>query len=151
MAHPGKLSSLVIKNTLSARDIWADTVNVKDSDGKSKDIVKLLDSKLNEIKLLESTLKTTMTEINKIVLELNSIKSPSVQMVPIKGEIGPMGPPGPAGPPGKPGSKGLKGSKGDSIHTLASIPDVDTSDLVDGSILVWSASKKKWVSQIITE
>ena len=158
-AHPGKLSSLVIKNNLNVKEIWADSINVKKTDGKFDNILKIIDTKLEDMKKLELTLNKSMMEINNVINELKHLKSMPSVTTPVKGDSGQSGEngkkgdtgsPGPIGPQGKPG-KGIKGPKGDSIISLAAIPDIDTSTLVDGSVLVWSADKKKWISQNLAD
>jgi len=45
------------------------------------------------------------------------------------------------------GTRGPQGVKGDpGINTISDIPDVDTSDLVNGSILMYNSISNKWVS-----
>ena len=151
MAHPGKLSSLVIKNTLSVRDIWADSVNIKNKTGSFCNVTQIIDSKLAELKVFEDNVSKSMVEINKIISELNNMKTQPTQVPVSAAAPAVIQVPGPVGPQGKPG-KGLRGPKGDTVKSLISIPDVDNdTDLVDGAVLMWSASKKKWIPQVITE
>lgn len=63
---------------------------------------------------------------------------------------GPQGPPGAAGATGPTGPQGPQGPPGDgaggSLSTIGQIPDVDTTQVVDGSVLVYNAATAKYVA-----
>lgn len=145
----GKVTSLTVKNTLNAKEIWSSSVNVKIGN-QYVDILKFVDSKLAEVKLLEQKMNHTIATINNTLKCIEQYKTSTPSGGP-QGPVGPQGLQGPPGPPGKIGKTGLKGPKGDSVSKLASIPDIDVSELVDGCALVWSESKAKWVAQKIFE
>lgn len=147
----GKVTSLTVKNTLNANEIWSNSVNVKNG-AQYVDILKFVDSKLQEVKILEQKMNQAITTINNTLKCMDQLRTQSsVQTSPQPGPQGPPGPIGPPGPQGKIGKTGLKGPKGDSITKLGTIPDVDINGLSDGCVLVWSEDKGKWVAQKIFE
>lgn len=149
----GKVTSLTVKNTLNATEIWSDAVHIRNPETRQyHNILEFVDQKLADIRLMEAQMKTTIEVVNKTLKALRDMPRPEIKpqtvQIPVKGEKGDVGPQGPQGKPGKPG---LRGPKGDSVSKLASIPDVDTSNLSDGAMLVWSAEKEKWVAQQVLE
>jgi hypothetical protein len=58
---------------------------------------------------------------------------------------GPIGPQGDVGPQGEVGPQGLQGNQ---INTLTDVPDVDTTDLVNGSVLVYETFSSVWKSSL---
>lgn len=67
----------------------------------------------------------------------------------VAGSTGVQGATGPAGNDGLPGPTGATGPQGiagTSINKLSDIPDVDTTTLIDGSVLVYKASSSTWKS-----
>lgn len=142
----GKVTSLTIKNTLHANEIWTESINVRNSEDRSyTNVMKYIDDKLRDIKILEDQMKSTIQAVTQAVDKIKQQPIVPPQQQSVKGEKGDPGPQGPQGPQGKPG---LKGAKGDTIKSLSSIPDVDVSQLKNGSVLVWSEEKKKWVTQV---
>ena len=126
---------------------------INDKNTQQTDIFKLIDDKmiivdkaLKEIHALKHLINTKMTN------------NPSQEIIKgskgDKGDQGPSGAPGPRGPmgpAGKPGSRGVKGSKGDGVNKITDLVDVDISNLVDGSVLVWRSKLNKFVPETIFE
>lgn len=157
VALPGKVTSFTVKNTLNANEIWAESINIRKPNSRDyNNVIEYIDNKVVELKNLETKMKETISAVNDALVKLQNI--PDVQQTnnePVKdGKQGPKGDPGPQGPQGpqgKTGNQGLRGQKGDSIKKLSAIPDIDVSGIKDGSVLMWSESKKKWVTQTIFE
>lgn len=147
---PAKVTSLSVKNTLNANEIWVDSLNVR-RDRDYIDIAKYVDTKIEEIRAMERTIRDLETQINVTIAKLNGVVAGIKPQAGPQGPQGPQGIPGVQGPQGKQGDQGLRGPKGDSVTKLASIPDVDVSGLVDGAALLWSDAKKCWVAQTIFE
>lgn len=63
---------------------------------------------------------------------------------------GPQGPAGAAGPAGPAGPQGIQGPPGTdaagALTSIGGIPDVDTTQVVDGSVLVYHASTSTYVA-----
>ena len=152
---PGKVTSFTVKNTLNANEIWAESINIRKPDSREyNNIMEYIDNRVNELKNLETNMKETISAVNDALVKLKNI--PDLQQTSNepakdgeKGDKGDTGSQGPQGPQGKTGNQGLRGQKGDSIKKLSSIPDIDISDIKDGSVLMWSESKKKWITQTI--
>lgn len=148
---PMKATSLSVKNTLSAKESWIETLYIKDKETKKFiDVSKHIQEKLENITDMEIRLKQMVEEFNKAIKDIQGINNLPGQ----KGEKGPQGERGPPGVPGtvgKMGPRGLKGPKGDSISKISMCTDVDTKSLKDGDVLVWSESVGKWTPQSIFE
>jgi hypothetical protein len=70
------------------------------------------------------------------------------------GPIGLTGPTGPAGPTGLQGPQGITGPQGpvatiNGIISISSLSDVNTTGLVDGALLAYSAEQSKWSPTIL--
>jgi hypothetical protein len=61
------------------------------------------------------------------------------------GATGPLGPTGSAGPTGDRGVTGPTGAPG-PVTTISLAPDVDVTNLADGSILSYNTVTNKWVA-----
>ncbi len=84
--------------------------------------------------------KTIMNLLNRVDTLEKFIKNMSM------GGVGPMGP---AGPPGSDGESitGAQGPRGkDGAKTISELKDVCLDGLDDGDVLMWSASKKQWIT-----
>lgn len=117
----------VTAQTLSVKSGHVENLTVSSERINVPEVVKQLMEKIENLE-------------NKIKNMDNSVKT-------VKGEVGP---PGPVGPPGKPGERGLKGAKGDDAVLPINIK-VDSSKLVDGMGLVWSAKDNAFTAQTIFE
>lgn len=73
--------------------------------------------------------------LQKLEVAINSIDS-------VQGDKGDKGD---KGNKGDKGDKGRAGAKGDSLKKLSQACDVDVTELVEGSVLMWSHSRKKWL------
>lgn len=158
----GKVTSLTVKNTLHANEIWTEELHIRNKNDRGYcNIIDFLEEKLLELGQMELKMKETVSLVQEAMKSLKSIpQQQSDNPTPVKGEKGdkgpqgqqgPQGPQGPQGKQGKPGLRGPQGQKGESINTLDSISDIDTSNIVDGAVLVWSSENKKWVAQNILE
>lgn len=153
---PMKATSLSVKNTLHANEVWIETLSVKNRETKKfVDVFKYVNDKLDSVLDMEIKLKNMITEFNKAVEEIKTLKSlenPEAAVSSVPGPPGPAGPPGPMGPSGatgKMGTRGLRGLKGDSLTQISLASDVDVKKLKDGDVLVWSAATGKWSAQNI--
>ena len=151
---PMKVTGLTVKNTLSANSAWLNELHVKDKKTKKHiEVMQYIDKKLESINLMEQNMKNTILEINKAVKEINNLKDNLNTTTPesVVGAKGDKGDPGVGvpGAPGKVGPRGLRGPKGDGVTKLAQLNDVDTTNLTDGCVPVWVASKKKFIMQDI--
>ena len=141
-------SSISVKNTLSAKEIYAREIHINDPEkNKQINIFDYIQGKLNSIKNLESQLRESIKDVQEklkdIPEEMNKI-SPIPPKI-IKGEKGDKGDTGPPGNMGKPGPRGLRGAKGDSYTKLKELLDVNLEDdIEEGSILMFSDGK--WVA-----
>lgn len=164
IALPATATSFSVKNTFSAKQAYINELHIKDlPTNKFKNIVEYIDEKTKSLSEMEAKMKMTIVDINKAITELSSFRKNATEIQSVAGKQGlqgspglqgppgPQGSQGPPGPQGKIGPKGLQGQKGDNIYKLSSIQDIDTSDLEDGAVLVWSTDKQKWVARIITE
>lgn len=148
----GKVTSLTVKNTLHSNEIWTEELHIR-NDSKDRKYVNIREiiKKLEELKTLENQLQETIKTVSEIIKNTPTgtqtiVKGP-------KGDKGDKGDPGESvvGPQGPPGKQGKQGLRGPSVSQLSNIPDVDVSSLVDGAVLVWSESKKRWVAQNVFE
>ena len=156
---PMKATSLSVKNTLHANEVWAESLNVKDK--KSKKYVNVSDyieEKIENVIDMEAKLKSMIQEFNKVVNEIQVLKnsmelplSSKKQTSDVPGPAGPAGPAGPTGPAGKIGPRGLRGLKGEGLTQISLASDVDVKKLKDGDVLVWSKENNKWIAQSIYE
>jgi hypothetical protein len=153
VAHPGKVTSFTVTNTLNSNEIWANSIHIRKEGSRDyHDVMKFINERLEEVAVLEKTIKSTIAAVNDMLIALKSIPSkPAPGADGQQGPQGPQGTQGPQGPAGKVGTTGLRGPKGDIVAKLSSIADIDTTDVKDGYALVWSSAKSKWVGQAIFE
>ncbi len=132
------------------RELHATTASLKKLKLGNKDILAILDEKLNQLdkKLASMDRGSKNDDIDFDALIEKKLK----EMAPLfKGEKGDtvVGPQGPRGPPGvsKQGARGLRGP-----NKLADLTDVDTSvPLEDGCAMVWNSEKRKFVPTQVFE
>ena len=146
----GKVTSLTVKNTLHSNEIWTENLHIRNDKQDRKYInIREIIKKIDDLKILEKQLQETIQTVSEAIKNVPQGHQETIKGD--KGEKGDKGDPGPQGPPGKQGKQGLRGQRGDNITQLSSISDVDISNIVDGAVLVWSASKNKWVAQNVFE
>lgn len=135
--------------------LFTETANIKNLTLNGKNIITLLDEKINELdkKLEILNNKTKNDDVNVNDVKLNAIIEHKLkELAPLfKGEKGDKGDKGDSirGAPGisKQGPRGLRGP-----NKLADLNDVDTSvPLEDGHILAWNSEKRKFVPTQIFE
>lgn len=87
--------------------------------------------------------KTIMNLLNRVDTLEKFIKNMPMGT----GAAGVAGPAGKDGEQGETGAVGAQGPRGkDGAKTLAELKDVCLDGLDDGDVLMWSASKKQWIT-----
>ena len=156
---PSIATSFSVKNTFSAREAYIDELNVKKKFGEPYiNVMTFIDDKLKNLTEVEERAEKTLETLNKTIQELTLLKKNMTEVI-AKNSIPVLPPPVQVPIPpvqiqtmvGKVGPRGLQGAKGDSILKLSQIPDIDTSKLVNGSVLVWNSEKSMWIAQNIFE
>jgi hypothetical protein len=141
---PMKVTSLTVKNTLSANEAFVQKLHIKD-EKKFVNVMEFITNKLTTVNELEKKLKDSLLEIEKVINEIKNIKVNEAPVA-VKGPKGDQGIPGVPGAPGKIGPRGLRGQ---TVNKISQLADVDTSNIKDGCALIWSEKDSKWVTQNI--